>query len=106
MLCFKSSVSIIRNGHRLLSFRGIHNSSVLAAGRVPKSRKSPAIRGSTRLKASDPEKALPPFVLLQSGYKSGVVPIEPAKSLNILRRYQELAQKPNKGWEQRLLTGQ
>lgn len=54
----------------------------------------------------DPEEALPPLVILQSANKSGAMEISPQKALDILRRYQELEQHPNKGWEEQLCRGQ
>ena len=56
-------------------------------------------------KAINPEDALPPITLLNSGHKSGAFDISPQKALDLLRRYQELARKPTTGWEQKLCDG-
>jgi hypothetical protein len=111
MLIFRRPVSIIRNGHKLLKPRLFHSSPLLEAKYAPK--RSPTVSAKLRQspnatrvpKTHDPEACLPPLVLLQSGHKSGALPIDPHKALDVLRRYQALAIGSNAGWEQRLCTG-
>jgi hypothetical protein len=90
-----------------LSSRSFHTASSFAA----KPKQSPRIKqkiaraqgavvaGTARVrKTIDPEDALPPITLLNSASKSGALDISPAKALEVLREYQELAQKPSSGW--------
>lgn len=104
---------IIQNGYKAFLSRQFHCVSFSAAKQSPKT--SPRVvaklrgaAGTTRIqnkaRTYKPEECLPPIALLQAGSKSGALPIDPHTAVQVLLRYQELAENPSMGWERTLCT--
>ena len=112
MATVRRSLPVFEKCLQLLGPRSFHASTIRA-----KAVRSPAVKkiiqqnsgsrpGVNRVrKTYDPEKCVPPLALLESASKSGTLEIRPHKALSVLRRYQELYEKPSPGWERELCNG-